>query len=427
MRFTVRRPPSGEVSPCSHHPSGGDVACSVHVGVAPAGSAGNALENRLALAVPGCDVPARGTTLRRIRGWDQLDPAASLVLQTSDQHPPTTTADCAVQPTFLSDSHARLIGGAASSAGHRTNVKVLDPDQVESPRDVGGGLLHPVPPPIPLAGPQLRDRTFRLFAATGTPLGSGESPLQYPQSLALTRCQTWYVQKLAGGERGRHGYTAVDADHTAVARTGDRVGDMGEGDMPAASPIPSDPVGLHAVRYQARQAKSYPPDLGHPDSTEVAIQPLDVTGLHSDLSKPFVHSGFAPCRSAVRTVEEILHGLCEIPQRLLLYRLTPSAKPRIFGPRLSELCALLSIIWSTSTTLPVQLLLHRQIPHIPRVPAMRQQPLLLLRSWQQPKPRHTRTVVNGTDIPRPSTPALHRRSDYLPGLKSRVSSLRRLQ
>src|SRR5829696_340895 len=48
LRFTVRRPPNGEVSPCSHCPSGGDVACSVHVGVAPTGSAGFALEDRLA-------------------------------------------------------------------------------------------------------------------------------------------------------------------------------------------------------------------------------------------------------------------------------------------------------------------------------------------------------------------------------------------
>ena len=427
MRFTVRRPPSGEVSPCSHRPSGGDVACSVHVGVAPTSRAGLALEDRLALAVSGCDVPARGTTLRRIRGRDQLDPAKALCCKRATSMPPATSADSAVQPTFLSDSHARLIDGAARRAGHRPHIEGLDPDQVESPREVGGGLLHPVLTPIPLAGLQLRDRAFRLFAAVGATLGAGESLLQHLQPLRLTRGQTGYVQELAGGQRGRHGHTAVDADHTAVTWTGDRVGDVGERDMPAASPITGDPVGLHAVWHRARQAKSYPPDLGHPDSTEVAVQPLEVTGLHSDLSKPFVHSGFAPCRAAVRTVEEILHGLCEIPQRLLLHRLTPSTKPRILGARLSELRALLSIVWSTSTRLPVQLLLHRQIPHIPRVPAMRQQLLLLLRSRQQPKPRHRRTVTTDTDIPRRSTPALHRGSAYSPGLKSRVSSLRRLQ
>ena len=57
MRFTVRRPPTGEVSPCGHRPPGGDIACSVHVGVARPRVAGFALEHRLALTVPGSDVP----------------------------------------------------------------------------------------------------------------------------------------------------------------------------------------------------------------------------------------------------------------------------------------------------------------------------------------------------------------------------------
>ena len=68
MRFTVRRPASAEVSPCCHHPSGGDVACSVHVGVGGPRGAGFALENRLALAVLGGDVPAHRASLRRERG-----------------------------------------------------------------------------------------------------------------------------------------------------------------------------------------------------------------------------------------------------------------------------------------------------------------------------------------------------------------------
>ena len=89
MRFTVRRPPTGEVSPCSHRPSGGDVACSVDVGVAPPGTAGFTLDDRLALAVSGCDVPACGATLRRIRSRDLLNPAQSFVLQTSDKLAPT--------------------------------------------------------------------------------------------------------------------------------------------------------------------------------------------------------------------------------------------------------------------------------------------------------------------------------------------------
>ena len=113
MRFTVRRPPTGEVSPCCHRPPGGDVACSVDVGVAPASSAGFAFENRLALAVSGCDVPAGGATLRRIRGRDLIDPTRSLVLQTRGQKPPTALADRPIQPALLSNPHTRPLHGAS--------------------------------------------------------------------------------------------------------------------------------------------------------------------------------------------------------------------------------------------------------------------------------------------------------------------------
>src|SRR5277367_6689040 len=81
LRFTVRRPASAEVSPCCHRPSGGDVACGVHVCVARPRAAGDALENRLALAVFGCDVPTVGASLRRIRRRDDFDPPQALVLQ----------------------------------------------------------------------------------------------------------------------------------------------------------------------------------------------------------------------------------------------------------------------------------------------------------------------------------------------------------
>ena len=81
MRFTVRRPDSAEVSPCCHRPSGGDVACGVHVGIARPCAAGDALENRLALAVFRRDVPAVGASLRHIRCRDDLQPPAGFVRQ----------------------------------------------------------------------------------------------------------------------------------------------------------------------------------------------------------------------------------------------------------------------------------------------------------------------------------------------------------
>src|SRR4029077_14538640 len=142
--------------------SGGDVACSVDVGVAPACNAGLALEDRLALAVSGCDVPAGGATLRRVSSRDLFDPAESLVPQTCDQLAPATSSDRAVEPTFLSDSRPRVRDGAARRPGHRPHVKSLDPDPLEPPRQVGADFLDPVVAPIPLTGLQSRDRTFRL-------------------------------------------------------------------------------------------------------------------------------------------------------------------------------------------------------------------------------------------------------------------------
>ncbi len=162
MRFTVRRPPSGEVSPCCHRPSGGDVACSVDVGIAPTGRAGFALEDRLTLAVSGCDVPARGASLRRVGSRDLLDPAQSLVLQAPHELPPATSADGAVESPFLGHCRTRLLDAASRRTGHCPHVEVLDSDHVEPPRQVSGGFLDPVLPPIPLAGFQFRDRPFRL-------------------------------------------------------------------------------------------------------------------------------------------------------------------------------------------------------------------------------------------------------------------------
>jgi hypothetical protein len=426
LRFTVRRPPIGEVSPCCHRPSGGDVSCSVDVGVAPAGGAGFALEGRLALAASGCDVPARGASLRRVRSRDLFDPTESFVLHACDQLAPATSADRAVEPTFLSDSGARLPDGAARGAGHCPHVKLLESDHVEPPCGVGGGFLDPVLAPITLAGFQFRDRLFRLRSAIGPALAAGQPLLQDPQSFRLTRSKTGCVQEFAGRQRGRYRNSAVDADHAGVPWAGDRVGDVRERDMPAASPITSHPVGLHTLGYRSGLAESHPPDLGHPYPTQLAVEPLDVTRLQSNLPKPFVHSGFTPPRAAMGAVEEVLHGLCEIPQRLLLHRLTSGQRPRVLGAGLRHLRTLLQITGSLAARLPRPLLLHRQIPHIPRIPTVPQQCLLLLRSRQQTKSRHSRTVTTDTDNRCPSTPALLG-IGFDPELKSRICSRRTIR
>ena len=187
MRFTVRRPPSGEVSPCCHRPSGGDIACSVDVGVAPTSSAGFALEDRLALAVPGSDVPTRGASLRRIRSRDLLDPTVSLVLQTRGEQPPTAAADRPVQPTLLRNTHTGLLDSSARRAGHRPHVKGFDPDRVETASNISGDLLDPVLAPIGLTRLQFRDRPSCSHAPIRATLSPGEPLLQHRQPLRLTR------------------------------------------------------------------------------------------------------------------------------------------------------------------------------------------------------------------------------------------------
>ncbi len=296
MRFTVRRPPNGEVSPCGHRPSGGDVACSVDVGVAPASSAGFALENRLALAVPGSDVPTHRASLRRIRGGDLLDPTVSFVLQARGEQPPTAAADRAVQPAFLSNSHTGLLHRSARGTSHRPHVQGFDPDRVEAARNVSRGLLDPILAPIDLASLQLRYRRFRSDPPVGAAPGPAESLLQHPQPLGRARGQTGCVQQFARRQRRRHGNTTVDTDHTAIIWTGNRVRDVGERDMPAASPITGNPVGLDTRWHRPRQPKPHPPHLRHPDPTKAAVKTLDVMRFDCDLPKPFVHTALAPLR-----------------------------------------------------------------------------------------------------------------------------------
>jgi hypothetical protein len=96
LRFTVRRPASAEVSPCCHRPPGGDVACSVGFGGPRV--AGFALENRLALTVPGRDIPARGASLRRVGGRDLFDSTMSLALPPRGEPTPSALLGTRKQP-----------------------------------------------------------------------------------------------------------------------------------------------------------------------------------------------------------------------------------------------------------------------------------------------------------------------------------------
>ncbi len=324
-------------------------------------------------------MPASGATLRRICSRNPLNPAKSLVLHTCHNAAPATSVDPAVEPALLGDAYPRLLDGTACGARQSPHVKGLDPDHVEPPRQVSGRLLHPINAPISLPGLEIRNRSSGPFAAVRATLATREPLLQNCQPLRLSGGEIGCMQQFAGRQRGRHRHAAVNTDHTPIARPSDRVGDVRERNMPAPSTITGDPVRLRTLRHRPRQPKPHPSDLGDPNPTEVAVQPHNVTRFNRDLAEPFMHAGFTPCRSAVRAAEKIAHGLIEIQQRLLLNSLTSGSKPRVPGARFRQLRSLLHISGSLATRLPVPLLFHRQIPHVPRIPAVRQQSLFLLR------------------------------------------------
>lgn len=399
MRFTVRRPASAEVSPCCHRPSGGDVACGVHVGVARPCVAGFALENLLALAVSGSDVPAIGASLRRVCGRDLFDPTVSLVLQTRGEQTPTASDDATVEAALLSNTRTRLLHGAPRRAGHRTHIESFDADRVEAPRDFGAGLFDPVLALVGLTRLQLCDRQLRAGSPVRAALGAGQSLLQRLQPPGLTAAQARSVQQFAGGQCRRHGNTAVDPHYAALTRTTDGIRDVGERDMPASGSIAGDSVGLHILRDGPREAESHPANLGHPHLTEPAVQTRDVMRFDRDLAKSLMHTGLAPRRAAMRSAEKVAHRLREIPQRLLLHSLRPGRQPPMLRAGRGQLSALLVVARRVATRLPVLLLLDGQIPHIPSVAAMLGQHPHLLSGRKQPISRHTGKITANTDTP----------------------------
>jgi hypothetical protein len=397
LRFTVHRPPCGEVSLCWYRPSGGDVAGCVDVGVARPRFAGNAGEDRLALAVFGCDVPAGGALLRRVRGRNAFESSRGLMVESADQPAPSLTADGTVEAAFLRNPNARLVNRPARRASHCPHIERLDSNSVESARQIGGGLLHPVASPVRFARFQSGNRQSGTSSAVGIRLGASEASLQPAQPGPLPRFKSGSLQQLPGGQCRRNHHTAIDTDHAAIRRPPDRFGDVREGDMPATGPIPCDAIGLHASGHRPRRAESDPPDLGHPDPPVTPIELFDVALLKPDLAEAFVYTGLAPRRATMGAREEVSHGLGKVPQRLLLHRLGSGPQPVVLGADLSQLRRLLVVPRRATARLPPLLLLDGQVPYKPGVPAMFQQHRLLSRRRQQPKPRHTRKLTMATD------------------------------
>jgi len=198
LRFTVHRLASADVSPCCHRPSGGDVTCGVDIGIARARTAGDALENRLALTVFRRDMPAVRTSLRRIRCRDEFKAPVHLVLQPGHQQTPPLAADLTVKAPFLRDVGAVAFTGPARRAGHSPHVQVLDADGVEAARHLGGGLFHPVTAAICFTGAQPRHGQLRSCPPGRSALRPGQALLQPAQSFGLSSTNLDFSCGLAG-------------------------------------------------------------------------------------------------------------------------------------------------------------------------------------------------------------------------------------
>jgi hypothetical protein len=397
LRFTVHRPASAEVSPCCHRPSGGDIACGVHVSIARPRAAGDALENHLALAVFRRDMPTGRASLRRVRSWDEFKTPSSFVLQPGNQQAPAMAVNLTIEATLLRDIGARATEGAARRAGHRPDMQILDADGVEAARHIGAGLFHPVAPAICFAGAQPGYGALGSYAPLRIASRPGQTLLQPAQSFGFTSTKARNTQQLAGRQRRRYRDAAIDANHAAVIGSRNGWRDGGKSDVPAPRSIQSDSVRLHRVGDFAGPPELNPTDLRDPYLPIAPTQPFEVARFESDLPKPLVPAGLAPRGATVSAVEEVAHRLGEVPQCLLLHGLRTGRQPIVFGAGRSQLSTLAVVIGCVASWLPVLLLLYGQIPHKPGMPTMLGQYCRLLNTGKQPKPAHTRNIDMSTD------------------------------
>jgi hypothetical protein len=394
LRFAVHGPASWlEGSPRCHRPPGGDVPCRVHVGMAGEPT-GHTLEHRLALAVVRCDVPARRALLRRVRGFDLLHPTASLVLEPGHQQTPTVRQNSPVESSFLPYVTAWIPDCSPRRAGHASDVEILDADHVKSTRQIGGGLLRPIFSSVRPTRCQPCDRLPDSLTSVRAPLAVGKLAEQPIPATSLTGCQARHVQQSPSGQCRRHHDTPIDPNGLVVPGAWNRIGDRGERDMPSVRSVPGDPVGLHTVRYPMRPPKPDPSDLRHPYLSVLAVQPLNMFRSHPHLPEPFMSTCFAPCRSAVRAVEKIAHGLGEIAQCLLLHRHRARPQPIELRSRFGQLPGLLDVSRRGSASwTPTGMLFHSQVPDEPRVGAVPEQPCRLFTCRQQTVAGHESNVT----------------------------------
>ena len=414
MRFTLRRDPRWRLSACADGPSGRDVDSRVHVRVSRV-SAGDAAEHRLVLAVLRGAVLADAAGLGRECGVDSLEPSCRLLLKTSRQCSPAITQDAAVQTGFgaaavrQEATRSLWVGSGPGAPAHLSNPQVLDAYDVESSREIGAGLLDPVPAAIASSSEQPGNRDCYSLAAVGAGAASSQPLLQVPQPGLFGRRQSRAREKLSCGEGRRHADAAVDADDLSRAGRSNRFWDDSERQMPASGPITSDPVRLR-VGYGAGQPELHPADLRNEYPRPLPIQLDDPGSLRADNAETLVLPSLTPRRATVRARVEVLDCLVEVSQRLLLHSLRSGAQPIERCPRFSELPCLLDVGRRRLFVAgPHRPLLQRQVPHRPRVSTLFQQRGLLLLRRIHPEPGHADDPI-----------MCHRQSLILEGRQPRI-------
>ncbi len=340
------------------------------------------------------------------------------MLQPGNQQSPPLAADLTVKAPFLRDVGARASTSAARRLDHGPHIQVLDADGVEPTRDIGGGLLHPVTPPVGFTRFQSRDGQLRSSSPVRSPSRPSQTPLQSAQPLGFGSAQGRGMQQLPGGQRSRHRHTAINTNHAAIIGSRNGFRDGSKSDVPTPRPTQTDSVGLHRVGYVASPPEPHPTDLGHPHLPGAATQPLNVARFDTDLPESFISTGLTPRRATMGAVEKVPHRLRKVPQRLLLHGLRPGCQPVVFGAGRSQLSTLLVVARRLAAWLPVLLLLlHGQIPHKPGVATVLGQRCRLLSTGKQPEPAHSNNVTSTTDN---SSKGERRR--FLPRLKPGVST-----
>lgn len=335
LRFTLRRDPYGRPSACADGPSGRDVDCRVHVCV------------------------------RLVSAGDASVGAGPF-----------------------------RIGFRLGPPGHLADAQVFDSDDVEPARQVGTGLLHPVLAAVTGAGMQLGDPGLDPPAPVGTPTAPGKAALEVLESFSLTSRQPGTRQEFTSGQGRRYGHTAVQPSDVAGTRCRHRRRDDGEREVPATSPIAGHTVRLRRWN-RARQAQPHPTDLGHQSDSPLPVQSDYPSGLRTDDAEPLVLPGLAPGRPPVSACKEVLDGLVEIAQRLLLHHLGSGAQPAERNARLGQLTALLDVSRRrTFVAGPHRPLLECQVPHVPRVFAQLPQRSVLCGSREHPEPGHATNSIS---------------------------------